>query len=129
MKPTHVPGLRLTVVLAITALLLAACGSSSGSVLATFTREWDDGRIETLELFDDGRVLMDHVGYIDRVTLSADDLGVLRASLDSIAPAADPDAFPRLTLTPAGATPVVVDTAPGTTGALFLSVLDVHRLP
>jgi hypothetical protein len=116
-------------VLAIVALLLVGCGSPPGSVLATFTREWDDGRIETLELYDDGRVLMDHVGYIDRVTLSADDLGVLRASLDSIRPAADPDAFPRLTLTPKGSSPVVVDTAPGTTGAMFLSVLDVHRLP
>jgi hypothetical protein len=115
--------------LALTLVTAAGCGSSSGGVIATFSREWDDGRIETLELYDDGRVLMDHVGYLDRVTLSAADVATLRSALTDIRPASDPAAYPRLTLTATGAEPVVVGTDPGTVGELFETLLDMHRLP
>ena len=98
-------------------------------MIATFTRTWQDGRVETLELYDDGRVLMNHAGYLDRVTLSEGDAGILRRSLESIQPASDPTAYPRLELTPTAGTPVIVAVDPGTTGALFLSLLDHHRLP
>ena len=119
---------RLLAGLVVVVLLATACGSSAPAI-ATFTREWDDGRVETLELYDDGRVLMNHAGYIDRTTLDPADVARLRTALSSIVPATDPTAFPRLTLEPAGRTAVVVATDPGTTGALFLSLLDRHRLP
>jgi hypothetical protein len=110
-------------------LLVAVGCSGSAPAIATFTRQWDDGRIETLELYADGRVVMNHFGTIDRTTLAASDLQRLTAALAEIRPAPDPTAFPRLTLTPAGANPVVVDTGQGTTGELFLSLLERHRLP
>jgi hypothetical protein len=119
--------LRFTAILLV-ALNAVACATTSPQ-LATFTRDWGDGRIETLELFEDGRVLMDHVGTIDRATLDAADVDRLRDGLEDIAPAQDPSTFPRHTLTPTGGSPVVVDGTPGTTGELFVSLLDHHRLP
>jgi hypothetical protein len=120
--------LRILAVFATCSLLFAACGSTS-SVIANFDRDWGDGRVETLELHDDGKVLMNHVGTIDRTTLSSGDLDRIKASLSNIEPATDPSAYPRLTLTPTGGGPVVVATTPGTAGELFLSLLDTHRLP
>jgi hypothetical protein len=111
------------------ALSVLGCGSRSAPLLATFTREWQDGRVETLELYADGRVLMNHVGYIDRVTLSSGDVETLRAALRTIGPARDPTAFPRLTLAVPDGPSVIVDAEPGTVGALFVSLLDRHRLP
>jgi hypothetical protein len=119
----------LSLALASVVLAIAGCAPGSAPVLATFTRDWGDGRTETLELHEDGKVVMNHVGYLDRVTLSAEDTARLAASLRDIAPAGDPAALPRLTLAPASGTPVVVDTGPGTAGELFLSLLDRHRLP
>jgi hypothetical protein len=110
-------------------LVAVGCAGSSEPDLATFTRDWGDGRVETLQLFSDGRVLMNHVGYIDRTTLQADDVQRLAAALADIRPADDPSAYPRLTLTPTGGASVVVATDPGTVGELFLSLLDTHRLP
>jgi hypothetical protein len=118
------------VVSAIVAMVfVAGCAGSTAGTLATFSRQWDDGRIETLELYADGRVLMNHFGTIDRTTLTEGDVVRLRASLATIRPAANQAALPRLTLTPAGAAPVVVDASPGSAGELFLSLLERHRLP
>lgn len=119
---------RSLAALTILVLTMAACGPSS-DLLATFKREWGDGRVETLALYADGRVQMDHVGTIDRATLGPSDVERLKVSLSDIAPAADPSAFPRLTLTPTGSDPVVVDSSPGTTGELFMTLLNSHRLP
>jgi hypothetical protein len=118
----------LLVLVALVSAVAAACSSTS-PLLASFTRDWGDGRVETLELHEDGRVLMNHVGTVDRATLTPGDVERLRASLEDIAPAADATTTPRLTLTPAGRAPVVVDAGPGTTGELFVSLLDHHRLP
>jgi hypothetical protein len=122
------PVLLLLLALSVLPLVLGACAGSA-AVVATFQREWEDGRIETLELREDGRVQMDHFGTIDRTTLSASDVATLRDALSRIEPAADPDALPRLTLTPAGREPVVVDAAPGTAGELFLALLERHEHP
>ncbi len=115
--------------LMLVALTILGCATQSASPIAYFSREWDDGRLETLELYADGRVLMDHAGYIDRTTLTSDDVEVLRAALTTIPAAADPASLPKLTLTVADGSPVVVDAEPGTVGALFLSLLERHRLP
>lgn len=121
--------MRRIAILVILVFAMVACGPASAPVIATFNRDYGDGRIETLELHEDGRVVMNHVGYLDRTTLSADDVTRLSRSLSDIAPAADPAAFPKLTLTPAGGGAVVVATDPGTAGELFLSLLERHRLP
>jgi hypothetical protein len=120
--------LALLVGLVLIVGTIAGCGSGSAPVIATFTRTWQDGRVEKLELYDDGRVLMDHAGYLERLTLSEADTAILRSSLGSIQPTADPSAYPRLELTPTAGAPVAVAVDPGTTGALFLSLLDHHRL-
>jgi hypothetical protein len=119
----------LRAVLACVVLALAGCGGGSAPVLAEFTRDWGDGRTETLELHGDGKVLMNHVGNLERIVISREDVDRLASSLQAIEPAADPVAYPRLTLTPAGRDPVVVSTSPSSAGALFLSLLDHHRLP
>jgi hypothetical protein len=113
--------------LLLIAALVAACGP--GPTLATFTREWGDGRVETLTLYEDGRVLMDHVGFVDRVTLPAEDVNRLRTAMRDLRPTPDATTFPRLTLTPTGGTAVVVDSEPGTAGGLFTALLDRHALP
>ena len=102
---------------------------ASPILLAHFSREWADGRVETLDVYDDGTVLMEHVGFRDRAKLRASDLDRLKASLSDIASATDGTAFPRLTLTPTGAAPALVDASAGTTGELFVTLLDSHRLP
>jgi hypothetical protein len=122
---------RIVVLLLATLAVLPTVAACAGDapIIATFTRDWGDGRVETLELYDDGKVLMNHVGTIDRATLTSADVDRLKASLADIAPAADPAAYPRLTLAPSGGESVVVDASTGTTGGLFLSLLDTHRLP
>lgn len=72
---------------------------------------------------------MNHVGTLERTTLSAAEVDRLRASLTEIKPAVDATAYPRLTLTRSGGAPVVVATDPGSAGELFLSLLNTHRLP
>jgi hypothetical protein len=118
----------VTLIVLVAITLSAGCANQA-PVFATFMREWPDGRVETLEAREDGRVQMDHFGTIDRTTLSPEDVARLRASLANISPAADPDALPRLTLTPTGGAAVVVDPVPGTAGEYFLSLLERHELP
>lgn len=111
------------------AFLLAACGGSDDTLLATFERHWGDGRVETMQVYADGRVLMNHFGTIDRATLDATDRERLAAALVDVRPADDPDALPRLVLTQPGGAPIVVDAASGGAGSLLLALLETHRLP
>lgn len=125
----HRPQARLLLLALAATLLLAACGGGGDAVIASFERDWGDGRVETMEVYADGRVLMDHMGTIDRATLTEAELARLTDSMARIVPAGDPGAFPKLTLTPAGEAPTVVAADAGTAGASFLSLLQTHKVP
>ena len=76
-------GRRLVGVLAalLLALIVAACGGSQASTLVTYQRDWPDGFHEELSVLDDGKVTMRHGDTLERLTLTADQVGMLRDAL------------------------------------------------
>jgi len=76
---------RLTVLLLtlITAASLVACSSTaepSGTPAYTVTRSWSNGMEEQGLIYPDGRIVMTHGAYTERVTLPADQMAELAAA-------------------------------------------------
>jgi len=76
---------RLTVLLLtlVTAASLVACSSAtepSGTPAYTITRSWSNGMEEQGLIYPDGRIVMTHGEYTERVTLPADQMVELAAA-------------------------------------------------
>jgi hypothetical protein len=76
---------RLTVLLLtlVTAASLVACSSTaepSGTPAYTVTRSWSNGMEEQGLIYPDGRIVMTHGAYTERVTLPADQMAELAAA-------------------------------------------------
>jgi hypothetical protein len=76
---------RLTVLLLtlVTAASLVACSSAaepSGTPAYTITRSWSNGMEEKAVVYSDGRSVMNHGAFTERVTLPADQMAELAAA-------------------------------------------------
>ena len=76
---------RLTVLLLtlVTAASLVACSSAAeptGTPAYTITRSWSNGMEEQGLIYPDGRIVMTHGEYTERVTLPADQMVELAAA-------------------------------------------------
>jgi len=76
---------RLTVLLLtlVTAASLVACSSAAeptGTPAYTITRSWSNGMEEQALIYPDGRIVMTHGAYTERVTLPADQMAELTAA-------------------------------------------------
>ena len=62
---------------------LGACSSAaepSGTPAYTVTRSWSNGYEESALVYADGRIIMTHGLYIERITLPADQMATLAAA-------------------------------------------------
>ena len=76
---------RLSVLLLtlVTAASLVACSSAAeptGTPAYTITRSWSNGMEEQGLIYPDGRIVMTHGAYTERVTLPADQMAELAAA-------------------------------------------------
>ncbi len=73
-----------SLVAGIAALVIAAaCGAStepSGSLLYSATRSWSNGMEERVEVFSDGKTIMTHGDFDERVALPGDQMSELAAA-------------------------------------------------
>ena len=67
----------------VVATSLGACSSASeptGTAAYAVTRSWSNGYEESALIFADGRIIMTHGLYIERITLPADQMATLAAA-------------------------------------------------
>ena len=73
-----------SLVAGIAALVIAAACSGtpepSGSLLYVATRSWSNGMEERVEVFSDGKTIMTHGDFDERVTLPSDQMSELAAA-------------------------------------------------
>ena len=117
----------------LAALLLAgACAADpapSAGLLYTATRSWSDGREERVEVYADGRTIMTHGDYEERITLPSDQMAELAAAATTPADAGSNGDDPILGVT-IGSTAEVRPAAitPGSIAELLNKLLDSHTL-
>ena len=117
----------------LVALILAgACTSEpapSASLLYTATRSWSNGIEERVEVYADGRTIMTHGDYEERITLPGDQMAELAAAATTPADAGSNGDDPILGVT-IGSTAEVRPAAitPGSIAELLNKLLDSHTL-
>ena len=115
------------------ALILAgACTSEpapSASLLYTATRSWSNGMEERVEVYEDGRTIMTHGDYEERITLPGDQMAELAAAATTPADAGSNSDDPILGVV-VGPTAEVRPAAltPGSIAELLNKLLDSHTL-
>lgn len=126
--------MKLKLILAgLAALLLAgACTSEpapSANLLYTATRSWSNGMEERVEVYADGRTIMTHGDFEERVTLPGDQMAELAAAATMPADAGSTSDDPILGVT-VGSTAEVRPAAltPGSIAELLNKLLDSHTL-
>ena len=124
---------RKSLLFGLVALLLAgACTSEpapSASLLYTATRSWSNGMEERVEVYADGRTIMTHGDFEERVTLPSDQMAELAAAATTPADAGSTSDDPILGVT-VGSTAEVRPAAltPGSIAELLNKLLDSHTL-
>ena len=122
-----------SLVAGIAALVIAAaCGAStepSGSLLYVATRSWSNGMEERVEVFSDGKTIMTHGDYDERVTLPSDQMSELAAAAALPVDAGSNSDDPILGVT-IGSSAEVRPAAltPGSIAELLNKLLDSHTL-
>ena len=122
-----------SLVAGIAALVIAAaCGAStepSGSLLYSATRSWSNGMEERVEVFSDGKTIMTHGDYDERVTLPSDQMSDLAAAAALPVDAGSNSDDPILGVT-IGSSAAVRPAAltPGSIAELLNKLLDSHTL-
>ena len=122
-----------SLVAGIAALVIAAaCGAStepSGSLLYSATRSWSNGMEERVEVFSDGKTIMTHGDYDERVTLPSDQMSELAAAAALPIDAGSNSDDPILGVT-IGSSAAVRPAAltPGSIAELLNKLLDSHTL-
>ena len=117
----------------IAALVIAtACNATpepSGSLLYVATRSWSNGMEERVEVFSDGKTIMTHGDYDERVTLPSDQMSELAAAAALPVDAGSNSDDPILGVT-IGSSAEVRPAAltPGSIAELLNKLLDSHTL-
>ncbi|MFN8520433.1 MAG: hypothetical protein U0667_13785 [Chloroflexota bacterium] len=128
MRPTQAGRLGAAVVVLL-AVLLAACGGGQAATLVTYGRDWPDGFHEELTVQDDGKVTMRHGDTLERLTLTQDQLQLLRDALaGGIAMGDQGDSLVRTVTLATGTThsPVLVE--PGSAVEMLETLMTTHTL-
>ena len=122
-----------SLVAGIAALVIAtACSATpepSGSLLYVATRSWSNGMVERVEVFSDGKTIMTHGDYDERVTLPSDQMSELAAAAALPVDAGSNSDDPILGVT-IGSSAAVRPAAltPGSIAELLNKLLDSHTL-
>jgi hypothetical protein len=118
--------------LLLVGLLLLLAGCSSGGPAATvvrYERDWPDGYHEELTITDDGHVTMRHGDTLERLTLTAAQVKVIRDALAAGIPSGDQgDSLVRTVVLPNGSSQTPVRPVPGSSVALLESLMTTHSL-
>ena len=126
--------MRLRSLLAGIAALVIAVGCSatpepSGSLLYAATRSWSNGIEERVEVFSDGKTIMAHGDYEERVTLPGEQMSELAAAAALPADAGKNSDDPILGVTiGSGAEVRPAALTPGSIAELLNKLLDSHTL-
>ena len=127
--------MKRIVVLLLTLIVvasLAACSAATeptGTPAYTVTRSWSNGMEEKAVVYADGRSVMTHGEYTERITLPADQMAVLAAAAALAIPAGANSDDPILGVTVGDSAPVrpaglTTDSLP----ELLNRLLDSHTL-
>lgn len=113
-------------------LLAGACTSEpapSASLLYTATRSWSNGMEERVEVYADGRTIMTHGDYEERITLPSDQMVELASAATTPADAGNNSDDPILGVI-VGSEGEVRPAAltPGSIAELLNKLLDAHTL-
>lgn len=113
----------------VLATLLVACGGSQAATVVTYQRAWPDGFHEELTVLDDGRVTMRHGDTLERLTLTADQVRMLRESLAAGLPMGDQgDSVVRSVILGDGSLHSPVMVRPGSPVELLEVLMTTHSL-
>ncbi|MBX3028950.1 MAG: hypothetical protein KF809_02200 [Chloroflexi bacterium] len=119
----------LVLALVTLALLVAACGGGSAATLVTYERDWPGGYHEELTVTDDGRVTMRHGTVLERLTLTSDQVGMLRDALAAGLPMGDHgDALVRTVVLANGTSHSPVRVVPGSSVEILEILMTTHSL-
>jgi hypothetical protein len=122
---------RLVGVLAalLLALVVVGCGGSQASTLVTYQRAWPDGFQEELTVLSDGKVTMRHGGTLERLTITADQVRMLRDGLERGLPAGDQgDSVVRTVILGDGTSHSPVRIEPGSAVEMLEVLMTTHSL-
>jgi hypothetical protein len=113
-------------------LFIGGCTSTpepSASLLYTATRSWSNGMEERVEVYADGKIIMIHGDFEERVTLPADQMAELAtAATTPVEPGSNSD-DPILGVTVSGSSDVrPAALTPGSIADLLNRLLDSHTL-
>lgn len=132
--------LRVPLLALLALVLLAGCGGGSGGggdptaapatgALVTYTRDWPDGYREEMTIAADGKMLMRHGEYLERLVLPEADLAAVRDALAAEIPAGDASLSPDRTIVLADGTTIVhAQPDAGTLTELLDRLMDTHKL-
>lgn len=124
--------LKLILIGLASLLLTGACAAEpapSANLLYTATRSWSNGMEERVEVYADGRTIMTHGDFDERVTLPADQMAELAAAANAPVDAGSNSDDPILGVT-IGSDEEVRPAAltPGSIAELLNRLLDAHTL-
>jgi hypothetical protein len=113
-------------------LMIGGCTSApepSASLLYTATRSWSNGIEERVDVYADGKTIMIHGDYEERVTLPTDQMAELAAAASAPAEPGSNSDDPMLGVTLSGSTEVrPAALTPGSIAELLNKLLDSHTL-
>lgn len=118
---------------AIVVLLLilstSACGGGQAATLVTYQRAWPDGFHEELTVLDDGKVTMRHGDSLERLTITADQVRMLRDALaGGLAMGDQGDTLVRTVILGNGTTHSPVRVEPGSAVEMLEVLMTTHAL-
>jgi hypothetical protein len=125
------PAVRLARVLSavLLALVVIGCGGGQASTLVTYQRDWPDGFHEELSVLEDGKVTMRHGETLERLTLTSDQVRMLRESLAAGLPMGDQgDSLVRTVILGNGTSHSPVMVEPGSSVELLEVLMTTHSL-
>jgi hypothetical protein len=111
-------------------LVVAACGGGGqAATLVTYQRAWPDGFHEEVTVLEDGKVTMRHGDVLERLTITADQVGMLREALAAGLPMGDQgDSLVRTVTLGNGTTHSPVRVEPGSSVELLEVLMTTHSL-
>ena len=127
---------RATCVL-VMVMLIAACSSGAADeastdvdgVLVEYTRVWPDGLTEREVVASDGGIMMWHGDHLERFTLPAGDIDLIREALAAEIPVGSPDDSPARTLIlEDGSVIAAPRPEPGSVTELLERLMETHSL-
>ena len=112
-------------------VIVAACGGAhaSGNEIASYQRTWPDGLTESITVWSNGYVEMHHAQYLERISISSEDVERLEDTLTRPIPTGSPTDAPKRTLTLADGTVIARPRPdPETLTELLDRLLSTHSL-